>query len=68
MYKTTYDAWGNKVHTITTCKIGGVYETLVFYYEPYTMEIKRIEEFTTKNWFKQFINHYKMMRKYVWKV
>ena len=68
MYNTTYDAWGNKVYTITTFKISGSYETIVFYYEPYSMEIKRLEEHSTKNWFKQFVNHYKMMRKYVWKV
>ena len=68
MYKTTYDAWGNKVYTIATFKVSGVYETIVFYHEPFSMEIKRLEEHTTTNWFKQFINHYKMTKKYIWKV
>lgn len=66
MYNTVSDAWGNKVYTVITIKVGKKYETIVFYHEPYTMDVKRIETFITTNWFKKLFNHYKMVRQYIW--
>lgn len=65
MYNTSYDPWGNHVYTIITEKINKEYKTVAFYHEPYTFDIKRIEELSTTNWFKKNINHYKMVKKYI---
>lgn len=66
MYNTVSDAWDNEVYTVITLKVDSKYETLVFYHEPYTMDVKQIEVLITSNWFKKIFNHYKMTYKYIW--
>ena len=64
MYNTIYDAWDHKLYSIVTLKINSIYTTTVFYDIPCSTDIKTVEVLKTKNWFKHFLNHRKMIKKY----